>query len=139
MKLSTRTRYGIRAVLELAQNFGQGPLQLKTIAEQEDISVKYLEQLMTLLKIGGLVGSIRGAKGGYVLSRPPNQITLGDCFSALEGPVVTVKCVDDEDYCPKTQSCVTRQIWIEIQNSVMEAMQSKTLQDLIDKARSNCD
>ena len=139
MKLSTRTRYGIRAVLELAENYGKGPLQLKIIAEKEDISVKYLEQLMTLLKTGRVVDSIRGAKGGYILAKPPNEITLGDCFCALEGSVVTVSCVEDEDYCHKTDSCVTRQIWIEIQNSVMGAMQSKTLQDVIDKAHSKCD
>jgi Rrf2 family protein len=96
VKLSTRTRYGIRAILELAVNHGKGPLQTRVIARRQNISVKYLEQLMAMLKTGGFVRSIRGSKGGYVLARPPAQIKLREVFSALEGPVVTVECLEDE-------------------------------------------
>lgn len=94
MKLSTRTRYGIRAVLELAQNNGNRPLQLRIIAQHQDISVKYLEQLMAILRSAGFVRSIRGAKGGYLLAKPPNQVKISDVFDCLEGHIATVECVE---------------------------------------------
>ncbi len=137
MKLSTRTRYGMRAVLELAENYGKGPLQLKIIAQRQEISVKYLEQLMTVLKSAGLVRSIRGSKGGYALVKAPEQIKLGDIFHCLEGPVVTVECVEDESYCVRTNDCVARQIWAEVQKAIMDVLQSITLQNLVDRARYN--
>ena len=87
MKLSTRSRYGVRALLELAIDYDKGPLQIKTIADREKISNKYLEQLIAILKSAGLVTSIRGPKGGYVLSRPPAEIQLSEVFKVLEGPI----------------------------------------------------
>src|SRR4030042_4158023 len=99
MKLSTRTRYAVRAILELADHFGKGPLQTRIIAENQDISVKYLEQLMAALKSAGLVRSQRGAKGGYILNQPPDKIKLSDVFDIFEGPVVTVECVTNEKFC----------------------------------------
>jgi len=90
MKLSSRSRYGLRAILELAVEYGNGPLQIKTIAEREDISNKYLEQLVAMLKASGLVRSIRGPKGGYELTRPPGDVKLSEVFTTLEGPVVAV-------------------------------------------------
>jgi len=135
VKLSTRTRYGIRAILELAENYRRGPLQIKTIAGRQDISVKYLEQLMTMLKSAGFVRSIRGAKGGYVLAKQPNQIKLIDVFNCLEGPVITADCVGNENLCERAVDCVTRQLWAEVQNAIEAVLQSKTLQDLIDKTK----
>jgi Rrf2 family protein len=135
MKLSTRTRYAIRAILELADNFGKGPLQTRVIAKQQDISIKYLEQLMATLKSAGLVRSQRGAKGGYVLARPPEKIKLSDVFEVFEGPVVTVECVVNENYCARAADCVARQVWSEVQRSIKNVLQSMTLQDAIDKAR----
>lgn len=137
MKLSTRTRYGMRAVLELAENYGKGPLQLKIIAQRQEISVKYLEQLMTVLRSAGLVRSFRGSKGGYALVKAPEQIKLGDIFHCLEGTVVTVECVENESYCTRTNDCVVRQIWAELHKSVMETLQSITLQNLVDRAKHN--
>jgi Rrf2 family protein len=103
MKLSTRTRYGVRAILELALNDDKGPLQLKIIAHRQDISLKYLEQLMAILRTTGFVKSLRGAKGGYVLAKAANQIKLSDVFGALEGPsAITVECLDDDSYCART-------------------------------------
>ena len=97
MKLSTRTRYGIRAIIELAQHEGKRPLQLKLIAERQGISVKYLEQLMSMLRASGVVRSIRGSKGGYILARAPEQIKLSEVFRCLEGPVTTADCTENED------------------------------------------
>jgi len=135
MKLSTRTRYGIRAILELAENYGKGPLQLRVIANSQEISAKYLEQLMALLKSAGFVRSIRGSKGGYILANAPNQIKLSDVFIALEGPVVTTECLENNSYCERVADCVARQVWAEVQEAIMNVLQSKTLQDLVDKTK----
>jgi len=137
MKLSTRTRYGMRAILELAENYGRGPLQLRIIARDQEVSVKYLEQLMAILKSAGIVRSIRGSRGGFVLAKPPGQIRVSDCFNCLEGPVITAECVEDESYCTRANNCVARQIWAEMQNAIMGVMQSVTLQNLVDRAKSN--
>ena len=135
MKLSTRTRYGIRAILQLANYYGKGPLQIRTIAKQENISAKYLEQLMPILKSARLVRSIRGAKGGYILAKAPNQIKLSDVFNCLEGTVTTVECVENENYCARAADCVTRQVWTQLQQAITNVLQSITLQDLVDRAK----
>ncbi len=137
MKLSTRTRYGIRAILELAGNYDKGPLQIKVIAQRQDISVKYLEQLMTILKSAGFVRSTRGSKGGYILAKTPNQIRLSDVFTSLEGPVTTVECVENENYCVRVADCIARQVWIQVQKAVVNVLDSITLQDLLDRAKDN--
>ena len=136
MKLSTRTRYGIRAILELAENYGNGPLQLRIIARDQRVSVKYLEQLMAMLKSAGIVRSVRGSKGGYILAKSPEQIKVSDCFECLEGSVITTECVEDESYCERTNDCIARQLWTEVQNSVMGVLQSMTLQNLVDRAKN---
>jgi Rrf2 family protein len=135
MKLSTRTRYGVRAILELAASQGKGPIQIKAIAERQDISIKYLEQLIAILKSAGFVRSIRGAKGGYVLAKEANQIKLSDVFNVLEGPVTTVECLENENYCVRFADCVTRQVWAEVQQAIENILQSVTLQDLVDKMK----
>ncbi len=135
MKLSTRTRYGVRAILELATGQGEVPMQIKTIAKRQGISLKYLEQLMAILKSAGFVRSIRGAKGGYVLAKPANQIKLSDVFNALEGPVTTVECLENENYCGRTADCVTRQVWAEVQKAIEGVLQSLTLRDLVDRTK----
>jgi Rrf2 family cysteine metabolism transcriptional repressor len=137
MKLSTRTRYGIRAVVELAENYGREPVQLKLISKDQDISIKYLEQIMSLLKSAGIVSSSRGAKGGYFLVKPPNQVKLSECFNCLEGPVVTVECVENQNYCTKTQNCVARGVWTEIEKAIVAVLESITLQDMVDRAKQN--
>jgi Rrf2 family protein len=135
MKLSTRTRYGIRAVLELAASQSEVPMQIKAIAHRQDISVKYLEQLMAILKSAGFVRSIRGAKGGYILAKPANQIKLSDVFNALEGPVTTVECLENDNYCVRVADCVARQVWAEVQQAIESILQSMTLQDLVDRTK----
>ena len=135
MKLSTRTRYGIRAILELAKNHGKGPLQIKTIAQRQDISVKYLEQLITILKSAGFVRSIRGSKGGYMLAKAPNEIKLNDVFNALEGPTATVECIENENYCARVADCVARQVWVQLQEAIDNVLKAITLQDLVDRTK----
>jgi len=138
MKLSTRTRYGLRAILELAASQGEAPLQIKIIAHRQEISVKYLEQLMAILKSAGLVRSIRGSKGGYLLAKGPNRIKLSDVFNALEGPsAITVECLENENYCARAADCVARQLWAEVEAAIENVLQSITLQDLVDRARKN--
>ena len=136
MKLSTRTRYAVRAIIELAQNEDKRPLQLKIIARRQDISVKYLEQLMAVLKSAGFVRSIRGSKGGYILAKAPGQIKLSDVFHYLEGSVTTVECVEDENCCARSADCVARQVWAQMQQSIENVLQSITLQDLVDRAKN---
>lgn len=136
MKLSTRTRYGIRAIIELAQYEGQRPLQLRTIAERQDISVKYLEQLMGVLRSAGIVRSVRGSKGGYALARPPEQIRLSEVFHCLEGPVTTTECVEDEDYCKRSADCVARELWVEVEGAINRVLDSITLADMVQRART---
>ena len=133
MKLSSRSRYGFRALLELALAYDSGPLQIRMIAEQQNISNKYLEQLIAMMKLAGLVKSVRGPKVGYLLARAPNEIKLSKVFTALEGPLITVECLEHAEYCSKCSDCVTRQIWLKMQNAVMDVLESMTLQDLVDK------
>ncbi len=137
MRLSTRTRYGIRAMLELAENQGRGPLQLRIIAQRQDISIKYLDQLMAILKSAGFVRSIRGAKGGYMLAKAPNQIRLSEVFNCLEGHVITVECTENENYCTRAADCIARQVWTQVQEAVMAVLQSITFQDLVDRTKNN--
>jgi len=135
MKLSSRSRYGFRAILELAVEYGNGPLQIKTIAQREDISNKYLEQLVAMLKASGLVRSIRGPKGGYELTRPPGDVKLSEVFTTLEGPVVAVECLEHPEFCSRCTECVTRDVWAQMQAAIMGVLESMTLQDLVDKTR----
>ena len=135
MKLSTRTRYGVRAMLQLAENYGKEPLQLRIMARDQEVSVKYLEQLMTVLKAAGFVTAVRGFNGGYVLAKSPGQIRISDCFDCLEGPIVTTECVDNANSCSRSTDCVARLLWAEVQNAVRTVLESTTLQDLIDKTK----
>ena len=136
MKLSTRTRYAMRAALELADNFGKGPLQTRVIAQNQEISVKYLEQLMAALKSAGVVRSQRGAKGGYMLSESPDKIKLSDVFDIFEGPVLTVECVSNENYCARAAECIARQVWCEVQVAIKKVLESITLQDALNRAKT---
>ena len=136
MKLSTRTRYGIRAILELAGNYGNGPLQIRIIAQRQNISVKYLEQIMAILKSAGFIRSIRGSKGGYILVKAPNQVKLNDVFNALEGSsAIALECLENKNYCARAADCMARQLWAQVQEAIETVLQSMTLQDLIDRAK----
>ena len=134
MKLASRTRYGIRAILQLALEYGKEPLQIKVIAEREDISNKYLEQLISLLKTSGLVRSIRGPRGGYMLAKSPAEILLIDVFLALEGQMLPAECHEHPEYAPHCSDCMTRQIWQELQSAILGALEGVTLAELLERS-----
>jgi Rrf2 family protein len=121
--------------LDLALDYGKGPIQIKVIAAREDISNKYLEQLMTILKTSGLVRSLRGPKGGYMLSRPPQEIKLKEIFTVLEGPLVIEGCLQHSDFTPGCGECITKQVWSEVQDAMLGVLEAITLQDLVERAR----
>jgi Rrf2 family protein len=125
----------MRAILELALEYGKAPLQIKTIADREDISNKYLEQLIAMLKASGLVRSIRGPRGGYVLAKPPSEVLMKDVFLTLEGPMVPAECLQHEEYCERCTDCATRQIWQKLQNAILGVLESVTLADLVQNSK----
>lgn len=132
MKISTKGRYGVVAMYELALHYGKGPVSLKLVAEKQNISEHYLEQLMGGLRRTGFVRSIRGSQGGYELTKAPSAITVGDVLRVLEGPIAPVDCVIDDsgDYCFRADSCVTRGIWAKVRDSINKVVDSITLADL---------
>ena len=118
----------------MALEYGKEPLQAKTIAEREDISTKYLEQLITVLKRAGLVRSIRGPRGGYVLAKSPSEISMKDVIGALESLVVSVECNEHPEYVSHCSDCILSQIWQELQGAVMGVLETVTLADLIERS-----
>jgi len=135
MKLSTKGRYGARLMLELALCYGKGPILLKDIAERQEISEGYLEQILPLLKAAGLVNSSRGAHGGYTLANPPSEITLGEVVRAVEGTMAIVECVATPEVCHRVDFCVTRDIWEEMSEKMMGVLDSTTFQDMVNHQR----
>jgi len=131
MRLSTRGRYGARVMLELALRHKEGAVSIKDIAESQDISAKYLVQIITALKAAGLVVSIRGSGGGYVLARPPSRITLGEVIRALEGSIAPVHCVDNPKACPRTDFCVTHEVWAQMKGAVDRIVDSLDLGKMV--------
>ena len=134
MKVSTRTRYGIRAAIELALHYNRGPLQLRIIAERQQISVKYLEQLVAVLRSGGIVRSLRGAKGGYLLAKAPDQVRMSDIFRCLEGTVVASDAIGPETHAGRSGDRVAQQMWAQVEMAVNEVLERVTLQDLLERA-----
>jgi len=133
MKLSTRGRYGVKAMLDIAVHSSEGQVSLKSIAERQDISENYLEQLFASLRKNGLVKSVRGAQGGYYLASSPENITIGEILRALEGSLAPVDCVLEESphNCSKADKCVTRLIWEKMRDKINEAVDSISLFDLV--------
>lgn len=135
MRLSTRGRYGLKAMYQLAIHYGEGPVALKQIADKENLSENYLEQLVSQLRREGLLKSVRGAQGGYMLAMPPNEITVGNVLRVLEGNLAPADCIIEEDYeCEKEENCITKFVWIKIKESIDEVVDSITLQDMLDKS-----
>ncbi len=135
MKLSTKGRYGMRALLDLALHQGEGLVLLKDIARRQEVSLPYLEHLIAPLIAAGLVKSTRGARGGVLLLRSPSQIKLSEIIQLLEGSIAPVDCVNDPKVCHRSGSCVTRDIWIEMKMAMSQVLDSTTLQDLVDRQR----
>lgn len=131
MKLSTKGRYGVKAMVDLAIHYGEEPISIKSISERQNISEYYLEQLFASLRKVNIIKSIRGAQGGYVLSRAPKDITVAEIMDVLEGPVEISDCVD-EGTCTNVDCCATRLLWVRIRDSINSVMNSTTLQDMVD-------
>jgi Rrf2 family transcriptional regulator, iron-sulfur cluster assembly transcription factor len=131
MKLSTRSRYGTRILLELARSGGKTPVQVSEISSRQEIPAKYLEQLIRTLKQAGLVNSVRGPKGGHLLSKPPETITLGQIVRLFEGQSDLVECVSSPEKCHSSDSCRVRQAWIEATSVLFKNLDTITIADLI--------
>ena len=138
MKLSTKSRYGTRMILDLAQRYGKGVIQLGEIARRQNISLKYLEQIIRPLKKAKYVKSYRGAKGGHMLNKPPNEITVGEVVALLEGGDTLVNCDQDPESCERIDSCVTRYLWMEAATAMYERLATITFADLMYLEKNGC-
>ena len=139
MRLSTRSRYAIRALLDLATHTDQGPILVREIAEREDISVRYLEQLLLPLKAANLVRAIRGANGGYTLSKPASEINLREVIQITEGTTAFTECADAPGICPRADSCLLIDVWKDVTRAANEVLESTTLQSLVNRQKKKPD
>jgi Rrf2 family transcriptional regulator, iron-sulfur cluster assembly transcription factor len=131
MKLSTRSRYGTRMMLDLAQHYDEGPVQIGAVSKRENISVKYLEQLIIPLKRANFIKSVRGPKGGHMLAKPPEEITVGEIVSILEGGINLSNCIGNPEVCDRTTRCLTRGVWEEATKAMYDKLNSVTLSKMI--------
>ncbi|MHB9144418.1 MAG: RrF2 family transcriptional regulator [Symbiobacteriia bacterium] len=142
MKLTTKGKYGVKALFELAMHEGNTPLSLKTIAERQDLSEHYLEQLVAPLRRAGLVTSVRGAQGGYMLSRPAAQITVGDIIRVLEGPIGYSDCATEGgalNGCENAETCLAHGVWEKVRDAIVKVVDGITLADLCEQAREEAE
>lgn len=135
MKLSTKGRYGLRAMIDLAIYSEKEPVSIQSIADRQDISERYLEQLMAKLKKAGLVVSIRGANGGYQIAKSSMEISVGDVLRALEGDLRAVTCSAREGGCEKADLCVSRYVWQRVNESITNAVDTMYLDQLVAESR----
>ena len=135
MRISTRGRYGTRLMVDLAQHFTDGPIPLGEISKRQELSAKYLEQLIILLKGAGLIRSARGRRGGYMLARKPENITVGEIVETLEGRLAVVDCVTKPDLCYRSPQCPTRDIWVQLTDVLKNQLFSLTLQDILQESK----
>ena len=138
MKLSTKARYAARAMLDLALQSEDGhtsdvPTLIKDLAKRQEISELYLEQIFTPLKTAGLIRSVRGAHGGFILAKPPSEIRLSDILQIMEGSTAPVACVDDASLCSRSSFCLTRKVWTEMKKAIDKVLESITLDDLLNQ------
>ena len=136
MKLSTRSRYGTRLMLDLAQRYDEGPVQISDIAKRQDISVKYLEQLIIPLKKLHFIKSFRGPRGGHMLARSPDEITVGEIVKVLEGEIDLASCVKRPEECNKSSDCLTRGVWKEATRAMFDKLNSVTLANMIENTKN---
>ena len=136
MNLSTRSRYGTRMMLDLAQRFDEGPVKIGDIAKRQELSVKYLEQLIIPLKKANFIKSIRGPKGGHLLGKPPENITIGDIINVLEGGINFASCIESSDECNRSNHCLTKGIWQEISQTMQDKLHSITLLNVIERDKT---
>lgn len=139
MKVSSRGEYGVRAMVALAKNYGQGPMSIASVAKSSSVPPAYLEQLIGPLRRAGLVESKRGAHGGYQLSRSPELMRVGEIYRVMEGPVAPMECVSEdltEQTCPLIEGCETRPVWLKMRDAMVETIDSITLADLISQGKA---
>ncbi len=133
MKLSTRSRYGMRMMVYLAQHYNEGPVRAGKIAKRQDISVKYLEQLIIPLKAAGLIQSVRGPKGGHLLAQPPDEIRVGQIVRVLEGGIELSDCINTKDLCERSEDCLIRGVWEATTKAMNDKLDSISLLDVINR------
>jgi Rrf2 family protein len=136
MKLSTRSRYGTRLMLDMAQHYREGPIHLGDIAKRQDVSVKYLEQIIIPLKKAHYIESLRGSKGGHILTKPPEEITVGEIVALLEEGSGLVACAQDTTVCERAGICPTRLLWKEAYEAMFDRLEAITLADLVERAEN---
>ncbi|MDY0003243.1 MAG: RrF2 family transcriptional regulator [Polyangia bacterium] len=139
MKVSTRGRYGLRVMMELAGNYGKGPMPVVAIAKNQDISGKYIHVIVMGLRSAGLVRTLRGPSGGYELARAPAEITALDVVAALEGRNAPVECVADEGSCPRTGRCAARDVWCDVASAIDGVLSALTLEQLAARQRAKAE
>ena len=135
MKLSTRSRYGTRLMLDMARHYHEGPLQLGDIAKRQEVSVKYLEQIIIPLKKARYIKSARGRNGGHILTKPPEEITVGEIVALLEDSSCLVACDKDDTVCERADTCPTRLLWKEAYEAMFDRLEAMTLADLVERAK----
>jgi len=133
MKLSTKGKYGVRAVFEIARHYGKGPITSKEISDRQGISFSYLEQILHKLGKAGMVESVRGPAGGYLLGRKPQDLTIGDIVRVLEGPIALSHCLEpgESGDCYQADDCMARMVWSKVGAKIEEALDSISFQDLL--------
>lgn len=136
MRISTRARYGLRLMVDLAVKHGKGPILLRDVSRDQEISEKYLSQIIIPLKTAGLVKSFRGAHGGYTLARAPGTTNLFEIVSALEGDLGLVDCVTAPSSCNRTDICVTQAVWCQVSRAIADTLAGITLADLVEKHKA---
>jgi len=140
MRLTTKSRYGARAIFDIAYNSAGMPVQIKDISKRQEIPPRYLEQIFHKLKGANIINSVRGPGGGYVLARDPSKITVGDIVKAMKEPIDPVFCVDDgsenNKECNRSEQCVTKQIWKEAGEKITKYFDSVTISDLCERAKN---
>ncbi len=138
MKLSTKTRYGTRMILDMAEHYGNGAIQLGEIANRQNISLKYLEQIIRPLKEADYIKSFRGAKGGHMLAKAPGEITVGEIVAILEGGDTLIHCDKDPEDCERVDSCLTRYLWMEAASAMFQRLAAITFADLLNLKEGVC-
>jgi Rrf2 family protein len=131
MKISTRGRYGLRVLLELAGRQNQGPIQLKEVARMQQLSLNYIEHLIGPLVAAGMLKTIRGVSGGVMLAKKPEDIRISDVIFLYEGSNAPVECVDNPQSCNRSNTCVTRDLWCELKTAADNVLGAKTINDLL--------
>ena len=135
MKLSTRARYGTRVLLELALHWGKGPVLLKDISQRQQIPLPYLQQLIGPLVKAGIIKTTRGARGGISLLKLPKEVRLSEVVQILEGSTTPVACVDNPELYPRSDTCVTHDIWAEVKKAMDKVLKSTTFEDLVERQK----